>query len=132
MFDFQNISVRVVNDEIPETNETFVFTLVSAIPMNNDTGSSAHSSATISHARSCNVTILTNDAINGLFQITATRPPNGTFVQSRHVVGKQEIEEESSTLELYVVRTQGTKGIMENLFIQTFIFKLLYSTTLNG
>ena len=103
-----------MNDVIPEINETFVVALVSAIPVDNTGSSSSHSSATISRssASSCNITILTNDDINGLFQIMSMRPPNSTFIQSRYSIGRHKVGEESGTVRLYVVRTQGTKGII--------------------
>ena len=40
------------------------------------------------------------------------RPPNGTFIQSRYSIGRHKVGEESGTVRLYVVRTQGTKGII--------------------
>lgn len=103
-----------MNDVVPETNETFVVDLVSAISVDNTTASSSHSSAAISRisVSSCNITILTNDDINGLFQVMSMRPSNDTFIESRHSIGRHQVEEESGTLRLYVVRTQGTKGII--------------------
>ncbi|XP_066912895.1 adhesion G-protein coupled receptor V1-like isoform X2 [Clytia hemisphaerica] len=106
-----NITIKVTNDGIPESDEFFTIMLTSATPVNGDLGSSKHSSSTILNSQ-CNITVEFNDNIHGLFQVMAFRPDNITsaFVKSRSSHAYFDVDEEIGKVDLYVVRTQGTQG----------------------
>jgi len=103
--------MRPYNDDAPEQDQSFIFKLTSAIPLNGDLGSSKHSSSAIMES-SCNITITNNDDVNGLFQVMAVVPNiTSSFIRSRSHGAFVNVEEEVGSIDLYIVRTQGTKGL---------------------
>eukprot|EP00794_Sanderia_malayensis_P009868 gene9868-10878_t len=107
----KTITVNPINDAAPELEENFELRLVSAIPSDGATASTPTSGASIrQNYDTCNITLLSNDNPYGLLQISANRPVAVDYVRPLAKASNVNVQEESGTLSLYVIRAQGTQG----------------------
>ena len=101
----------VANDNIPELEESFNITLVSAVALDNETSSTESSGASISVSGSQGVIrVGENDYPYGLMQFATSQPPVAPFTPAATVAPVLTVMEEESRITLYVVRAQGTVG----------------------
>lgn len=103
----------VVDDDIPELQESFRIVLVSAIALDNETSSTEISGASISVNGSQGIIIVEeNDYPYGLMQLATSLPPGSgePFVPAATVAPVLSAMEEDGSITVYVVRAQGTVG----------------------
>ena len=105
--------MKARKDFIPENNEIFIFNLTSAITFENSTPTTARSGAAIKITESyCQLKVLENDYPRGVLQIMPALPQSDDFIQYITSPIKLKVKEESENVNLYVVRAQGTQGIL--------------------
>lgn len=78
--------------------------------------SSNDSGASISQLNMyCNVTILSSDNPNGIFQVMSYVPNTAEYIPVRKKYGYHDVDEEIGTLDLFIVRAQGTDGRLDSI-----------------
>ena len=105
----------VVNENIPELAENFNIVLVSAVALDNETNSTDTSGASISAINAqVAVTVEESDHPYGLLQFTTSSSPapGDPFVPEATESPVLSVMEENGTIQLYVVRAQGSEGIV--------------------
>ncbi|XP_066129903.1 adhesion G-protein coupled receptor V1 [Saccopteryx bilineata] len=107
------LNIYVLDDDIPELNEYFRVTLVSAIPGDGKLGSTPTSGASIDPEKeTTDVTIKASDHPYGLLQFSAGLPPQPADPPARpaSTVPHVTVQEEDGEVRLLVVRAQGLLG----------------------
>nr|XP_001918372.2 G-protein coupled receptor 98 [Equus caballus] len=107
------LNIYVLDDDIPELNEYFRVTLVSAIPGDGRLGSTPTSGASIDPEKeTTDVTIQASDHPYGLLQFSTGRPPQpeDTMTLPASGVPHVTVQEEDGEVRLLVVRAQGLLG----------------------
>ncbi|XP_036619299.1 adhesion G-protein coupled receptor V1 [Trichosurus vulpecula] len=107
------LNLYVIDDDIPELNEYFRVTLVSAIPGDGKIGSTPTSGASIDvEKETTDVTIKASDHPYGLLQFSVEMPPqpDDKMTLPTTSVPHMTVKEEDGEVKLLVVRAQGLLG----------------------
>ncbi|EPQ10965.1 G-protein coupled receptor 98, partial [Myotis brandtii] len=107
------LNIYVLDDDIPELNEYFRVTLVSAIPGDGKLGSTPTSGASIDPEKeTTDITIKASDHPYGLLQFSTGLPPRpeDTMTLPASTVPHVTVQEEDGEVRLLVVRAQGLLG----------------------
>ncbi|KAM4875921.1 adhesion G-protein coupled receptor V1 [Thomomys bottae] len=107
------LNLHVLDDDIPELNEYFQVTLVSAVPGDGKLGSTPTSGASIDPEKeTTDITIKASDHPYGLLQFSIGLPPQPEDAMSlpANTMPHLTVQEEDGTVRLLVVRTQGLLG----------------------
>uniref|UniRef100_A0A452G4T7 Adhesion G-protein coupled receptor V1 n=1 Tax=Capra hircus TaxID=9925 RepID=A0A452G4T7_CAPHI len=107
------LNIYVLDDDIPELNEYFRVTLVSAIPGDGKIGSTPTSGASIDPEKeTTDITIKASDHPYGLLQFSTGPPPQpeDTMTLPASSVPHVTVQEEDGEVRLLVVRAQGLLG----------------------
>ncbi|XP_019589799.2 adhesion G-protein coupled receptor V1 [Rhinolophus sinicus] len=107
------LNIYVLDDGIPELNEYFRVTLVSAIPGDGKLGSTPISGASIDPEKeTTDITIKASDHPYGLLQFSVGLPPQpeDTMTLPASTVPHVTVQEEDGEVKLLVVRAQGLLG----------------------
>ncbi|KAI4584561.1 hypothetical protein MJG53_007840 [Ovis ammon polii x Ovis aries] len=107
------LNIYVLDDDIPELNEYFRVTLVSAIPGDGKIGSTPTSGASIDPEKeTTDITIKASDHPYGLLQFSTGPPPQpeDTMTLPASSVPHVTVREEDGEVRLLVVRAQGLLG----------------------
>ncbi|KAF3821827.1 hypothetical protein GH733_009869, partial [Mirounga leonina] len=112
--DFANVlNIYVLDDDIPELNEYFRVTLVSAVPGDGKLGSTPTSGASIDPEKeTTDITIKASDHPYGLLQFSTGLPPQpeDTMTLPASSIPHVTVKEEDGEVRLLVVRAQGHLG----------------------
>ncbi|XP_054434571.1 adhesion G-protein coupled receptor V1 [Pteronotus mesoamericanus] len=107
------LNIYVLDDDIPELNEYFRVTLVSAIPGDGKLGSTPTSGASIDPEKeTTDITVKASDHPYGLLQFSTGPPPQpeDTMTLPASSVPHITVKEEDGEVRLLVVRAQGLLG----------------------
>ncbi|PNI73019.1 ADGRV1 isoform 31, partial [Pan troglodytes] len=107
------LNIYVLDDDIPELNEYFRVTLVSAIPGDGKLGSTPTSGASIDPEKeTTDITIKASDHPYGLLQFSTGLPPQpeDAMTLPASSVPHTTVEEEDGEIRLLVIRAQGLLG----------------------
>ncbi|KAM8777301.1 adhesion G-protein coupled receptor V1 [Rhynchonycteris naso] len=107
------LNIYVLDDDIPELNEYFRVTLVSAIPGDGKLGSTPTSGASIDPEKeTTDITIKASDHPYGLLQFSTGLPPQpeDPMTLPASTVPRVTVQEEDGEVRLLVVRAQGLLG----------------------
>ncbi|KAG8524634.1 Adhesion G-protein coupled receptor V1 [Galemys pyrenaicus] len=107
------LNIYVLDDDIPELNEYFRVTLVSAIPGDGKLGSTPSSGASIDPEKeTTDITIKASDHPYGLLQFSLGLPPQAddTMILPASSIPQITVQEEDGEVRLLVVRAQGLLG----------------------
>ncbi|KAM5328541.1 adhesion G-protein coupled receptor V1 [Glossophaga mutica] len=107
------LNIYVLDDDIPELNEYFRVTLVSAIPGDGKLGSTPTSGASIDPEKeTTDITIKASDHPYGLLQFSTGQPPQpeDAMTLPASTVPQVTVKEEDGEVRLLVVRAQGLLG----------------------
>ncbi|XP_036081242.1 adhesion G-protein coupled receptor V1 isoform X3 [Rousettus aegyptiacus] len=107
------LNMYVLDDDIPELNEYFRVTLVSAIPGDGKLGSTPTSGASIDPEKeTTDITIKASDHPYGLLQFSTGLPPQpeDAMTLPASSVPQVTVQEEDGEVRLLVVRAQGLLG----------------------
>ncbi|XP_004678196.1 PREDICTED: G-protein coupled receptor 98 [Condylura cristata] len=107
------LNIYVLDDDIPELNEYFRVTLVSAIPGDGKLGSTPSSGASIDPEKeTTDITIKASDHPYGLLQFSSGLPPQAEdlMILPASSVPRVTVQEEDGEVRLLVVRAQGLLG----------------------
>nr|XP_011757031.1 G-protein coupled receptor 98 isoform X6 [Macaca nemestrina] len=107
------LNIYVLDDDIPELNEYFRVTLVSAIPGDGKLGSTPTSGASIDPEKeTTDITIKASDHPYGLLQFSTGLPPQpeDTMTLPASSVPHITVQEEDGEIRLLVIRAQGLLG----------------------
>ncbi|XP_042546906.1 adhesion G-protein coupled receptor V1 [Dipodomys spectabilis] len=107
------LNLHVLDDDIPELNEYFQVTLVSAVPGDRKLGSTPTSGASIDPEKeTTDITIKASDHPYGLLQFSTGLPPQPEDAMSRPASSMPQltVQEEDGAVRLLVVRTLGLLG----------------------
>ncbi|XP_016865453.1 adhesion G-protein coupled receptor V1 isoform X3 [Homo sapiens] len=107
------LNIYVLDDDIPELNEYFRVTLVSAIPGDGKLGSTPTSGASIDPEKeTTDITIKASDHPYGLLQFSTGLPPQpkDAMTLPASSVPHITVEEEDGEIRLLVIRAQGLLG----------------------
>uniref|UniRef100_A0A2K6F8J3 Adhesion G-protein coupled receptor V1 n=1 Tax=Propithecus coquereli TaxID=379532 RepID=A0A2K6F8J3_PROCO len=107
------LNLYVLDDDIPELNEYFRVTLVSAIPGDGKLGSTPTSGASIDPEKeTTDITIKASDHPYGLLQFSTGLPPQpeDTMTLPTSSVPHITVQEEDGEVRLLIVRAQGLLG----------------------
>ncbi|XP_073933195.1 adhesion G-protein coupled receptor V1 isoform X3 [Castor canadensis] len=107
------LNIYVLDDDIPELNEYFRVTLVSAIPGDGKLGSTPTSGASIDPEKeTTDITVKASDHPNGLLQFSTGLPPQPEDVMSLPAssIPHVTVQEEDGEVRFLVVRAQGLLG----------------------
>ncbi|XP_059551072.1 adhesion G-protein coupled receptor V1 [Myotis daubentonii] len=107
------LNIYVLDDDIPELNEYFRVTLVSAIPGDGKLGSTPTSGASIDPEKeTTDITIKASDHPYGLLQFSTGLPPQpeDSMTLPASTVPQVTVQEEDGEVRLLVVRAQGLLG----------------------
>ncbi|XP_008578647.1 PREDICTED: G-protein coupled receptor 98, partial [Galeopterus variegatus] len=107
------LNIHVLDDDIPELNEYFRVTLVSAIPGDGKLGSTPTSGASIDPEKeTTDITIKASDHPYGLLQFSTGLPPQPEDAMTLPAsnVPHITVQEEDGEVRLLVVRAQGLLG----------------------
>ncbi|XP_033623594.1 adhesion G-protein coupled receptor V1 [Fukomys damarensis] len=107
------LNIHVLDDDIPELNEYFRVTLVSAVPGDGKLGSTPTSGASIDPAKeTTDIAIKASDHPYGLLQFSTERPPllEDAMSLPASSVPHITVQEEDGEVKLLVVRAQGLLG----------------------
>ncbi|KAM5298193.1 adhesion G-protein coupled receptor V1 [Ctenodactylus gundi] len=107
------LNIYVLDDDIPELNEYFRVTLVSAVPGDGKLGSTPTSGASIDPEKeTTDIAIKASDHPYGLLQFSTGLPPQpgDTMSLPASSVPHVTIQEEDGEVQLLVVRAQGLLG----------------------
>ncbi|XP_054544211.1 adhesion G-protein coupled receptor V1 isoform X2 [Talpa occidentalis] len=109
------LNIYVLDDDIPELNEYFRVTLVSAIPGDGKLGSTPSSGASIDPEKeTTDITIKASDHPYGLLQFSSGLPPQpeDIMILPASSVPQITVQEEDGEVRLLVVRAQGLLGMV--------------------
>ncbi|KAF6125476.1 hypothetical protein HJG60_009913 [Phyllostomus discolor] len=107
------LNIYVLDDDIPELNEYFHVTLVSAVPGDGKLGSTPTSGASIDPEKeTTDITIKASDHPYGLLQFSTGQPPQpeDPMTLPTSTVPQVTVKEEDGEVRLLVVRAQGLLG----------------------
>ncbi|XP_074063616.1 adhesion G-protein coupled receptor V1-like isoform X2 [Macrotis lagotis] len=107
------LNLYVIDDDIPELNEYFRVTLVSAIPGDGKVGSTPTSGASIDvEKETTDITIKASDHPHGLLQFSVGMPPQSDdkMTVPATSIPHLNVKEEDGEIKLLVVRAQGLLG----------------------
>nr|XP_021553254.1 G-protein coupled receptor 98 [Neomonachus schauinslandi] len=107
------LNIYVLDDDIPELNEYFRVTLVSAVPGDGKLGSAPTSGASIDPEKeTTDITIKASDHPYGLLQFSTGLPPQpeDTMTLPASSIPHITVKEEDGEVRLLVVRAQGHLG----------------------
>ncbi|XP_036887970.1 adhesion G-protein coupled receptor V1 [Sturnira hondurensis] len=107
------LNIYVLDDDIPELNEYFRVTLVSAVPGDGKLGSTPTSGASIDPEKeTTDITIKASDHPYGLLQFSTGQPPQpeDAMTLPASTVPQVTVKEEDGEVRLLVVRAQGLLG----------------------
>uniref|UniRef100_F7FXQ0 Adhesion G-protein coupled receptor V1 n=1 Tax=Monodelphis domestica TaxID=13616 RepID=F7FXQ0_MONDO len=107
------LNLYVIDDDIPELNEYFRVTLVSAIPGDGKIGSTPTSGASIDvEKETTDITIKASDHPYGLLQFSVEMPPrpDDKMTLPAASIPHVTVKEEDGEVKLLVVRAQGLLG----------------------
>ncbi|KAM6148616.1 adhesion G-protein coupled receptor V1 [Erethizon dorsatum] len=107
------LNIYVLDDDIPELNEYFRVTLVSAVPGDGKLGSTPTSGASIDPEKeTTDITIQASDHPYGLLQFSTEPPPRPEDAMSLPTSSEPHltVREEDGEVKLLVVRAQGLLG----------------------
>uniref|UniRef100_H0V266 Adhesion G-protein coupled receptor V1 n=1 Tax=Cavia porcellus TaxID=10141 RepID=H0V266_CAVPO len=107
------LNIYVLDDDIPELNEYFRVTLVSAVPGDGKLGSTPTSGASIDPEKeTTDITIKASDHPYGLLQFSTEPPPRPEDPMSLPASSEPHltVQEEDGEVQLLVVRAQGLLG----------------------
>uniref|UniRef100_A0A8C2V3T1 Adhesion G-protein coupled receptor V1 n=1 Tax=Chinchilla lanigera TaxID=34839 RepID=A0A8C2V3T1_CHILA len=107
------LNIYVLDDDIPELNEYFRVTLVSAVPGDGKLGSTPTSGASIDPEKeTTDITIKASDHPYGLLQFSTEPPPQPEDAMSLPASSEPHltVQEEDGEVKLLVVRAQGLLG----------------------
>nr|XP_056705119.1 adhesion G-protein coupled receptor V1 [Euleptes europaea] len=109
------LNLIVLDDDIPELNEYFQVTLVSAVPGDGKVGSTPTSGASIDPEKETTyITIKASDHPYGLLQFSVGQPPPGSdeIILPATTAPQITVKEEIGHVSLLVVRAQGLLGMV--------------------
>ncbi|KAM6225436.1 adhesion G-protein coupled receptor V1 [Rhynchocyon petersi] len=107
------LNIYVLDDDIPELNEYFRVTLVSAVSGDGKLGSTPTSGASIDPEKeTTDITIKASDHPYGLLQFSTGLPPQpeDAMIQPASSIPHITVQEEDGEIQLLVVRAQGLLG----------------------
>ncbi|XP_051028356.1 adhesion G-protein coupled receptor V1 [Acomys russatus] len=107
------LNLHVLDEDVPELNEYFRVTLVSAVPGDGKLGSTPISGASIDPEKeTTDITVKASDHPYGLLQFSTGPPPEPEDAMSRPAssVPHVTVQEEDGEVRLLVIRAQGLLG----------------------
>lgn len=109
-FPYQDVTIPVNDDSLPEVDEYFTLNLTSVSPMD---GSTTTSAASLKPSfTEVNITIEESDYPNGLLQFMSNVPAANETITPSSSQFNIDTRESARTLTLHVIRAQGTLGKM--------------------